>query len=107
MDTENSTLSLYNDYAGHSVVLFKHINVIKSPDTLIWVSMVQWRDGLEKQLDKLLLDAFIKKYIDQGAFLHFDPMSTVSLKLECTEACEFEFDLHCQLDVREHEPVYL
>lgn len=107
MNCIHTAHDLYNDYAGYSVAKFNRIKVQKSPDTIVQVCIYQWRDGLEKLLDKQNLGAFVKKYVDQGAVLHFDPMSRVFIKLEYTEDTDFEFELSCELDVREHEPVYL
>mgnify|MGYP006927911803 CR=1 FL=1 len=107
MNCDNTTHDLYNDYAGYSVAKFNSIELKKSPDTIVQVCIYQWRDGLEKLLDKQHLGAFLKKYVEQGTVLHFDPMSRVFIKLEFTEATDFEFELMCELDVREHEPVYL
>jgi hypothetical protein len=101
-----TTFDLYSDYAGYSVLQFNKIKT-KMLFADVSFSIYQWRDGLEKPLDKLSFSDFKRKYVDEETLLHFDPMSKVYLKVDGYEADEFTFELSYELDVREHEPVYL
>lgn len=131
----NTMHDLYNESAGYNVIQFNRVIVKKKPSEDTWICIYQWRDGLNKELDKLRFDEFIKKYVEEEADLHFDPRSKVFLSLQVThdnglimladnryfnfetnegtgklqyaEIKDFEFEIFYELGLRQHEPVYL
>ncbi len=126
---------LYNTYSGHNQLYFNHLAVKKEPGREIWICIYQFRDGLIKELEKLRFVNFKRQYVDECKTLHFDPMSKVFMalevecenglvmladehrinfserkntgKLEYSEIGDFEFELSYELEIKEHEPVYL